>query len=260
MVQHPGCEPQVKAPSGTCLENNDGGGCSGCKASHKRKFMQSCGDYVSTSDFKLHENKQIRFWGEYEMDSLYQSNPRPPYNRDNPSAVHLPIFPSVRASILNTDPLVFGDHFYYSCCRFPAKPLVQDDVVLFGTYYPTPVGNRFFLDTFFVVRQRISTSILRKSNKLFDLCTPSTSPLHNHVYEASMYYENKDYYSFVPCRPLNDFFGRPQINSYNALKKLSSTKDVFDEVVRQVKAQGFDLGVRMNIPPKKVPATFPSIP
>ena len=253
MVQHPGCEPRVHPTSGVCPENTSG--------HHKRKFMQASGDYVDSATLSLQRNKQFRFWGEYEMESMYMCNTKPPfYGHCNPFAVHMPIYPRTKAKYINTDPLVFGERFYYSCCHFPKNTLTKGDVVLFGTYFGANY-NEFHLDTFFIVKDTILISTLRKVNKLFDMCTPlKYKTPQKFAYEAIMYTDGLDYFSFVPCKPKPYFFGRPVIKDWKDLRTLSSTHDVFNEVVNQIKGQQFDLGVRLDVPPTSVSIPFPLIP
>ena len=256
MVQHPGLEPNVKHTKGVvqqpiqCPVNT--------AQQHRRKFMESIGDYVSSNNGVLCSETSFRFWGEYEMESLCCLNPTGPYSHNNPRAMHFPIYPKSKTKGINTDPLVFGDHFYYHLCKFPKRTLNNGDIVLFGTYY----GKEFHMDTFFIVKGQIPLADLRKNNQLFARCNPQ-QPMQAvcgstgncggpqsgaFAYESLSYYDCKEFYSFVPCKPTKGFFGRPVINNYQYLRALPTTKAVFDDVVNQVRKQGFDLGVRLDMP------------
>ena len=251
MVQHPGKEPSLGRHSGThpyLLSGNT-------SAKHHRKFMENNGDYVDSNN-NLKTDASLRFWGEYEMASHYILNPNGPYSHANPKAVHYPIFTFKTSKAINTDPLVFGDYFCYFCCKLPVVPLNSGDIVLFGTYYPKANGSEFHLDTFFIVKERTTMSNLCNQNNVFRAVNKGVC-LNGHcckannsvAYVSFSYYDNHAYYSFVPCKKNNNsFFDRPIINNYECLKTMPDTKSVFDDVVLQVRNQGYDLGVKFHMP------------
>lgn len=60
--------------------------------------------------------------------------------------------PKDKSNLQNTDPFVFGDTFYYTCCKqFQTKRLKEGSVILFGTGY----ADRFVIDTVFVIKEII---------------------------------------------------------------------------------------------------------
>ncbi len=100
---------------------------------HARKFIHSDGDYIDCSGNS--GNARIAFWGEWEQQSSFKKT-----KGTSPVRIHRPI--CERTEIIesiesgkpfdeefiikclefyerkqNTDPYVFGDAFYYSCCQ-----------------------------------------------------------------------------------------------------------------------------------------------
>lgn len=141
---------------------------------HKRKLIKTTGHYVKKGTLKKDE---LLFWGEWEPDSIATPfNPMPPASdKELPHYQHKPIlklnakgnpiWPNPKKRATNTDPLVFGDSFYYSCCQqlrtYKKKKVTsptllhsldRGSIILFGS----PLNSRkpnaaFMLDTVFVV-------------------------------------------------------------------------------------------------------------
>lgn len=169
---------------------------------HKRKFLLSKGSYVD-SNSNLHQNETIAFWGEWEQPSEFiELN-----NTNSPCFIHTPICPEndvtkhlktnnkIDSAFMqkyrqnnsfyngkqNTDPYVFGDRFYYSCCKQSIsmmKNLDPGDVVIF--YSTTGKGVlKAYVDTVFVIGGRIEINGQREYsyadidnlNELMSKCT-----------------------------------------------------------------------------------------
>jgi len=206
IVIHPGMEPDVYKKGNICCKNTS--------SKHKRKFMEHKGDYIDESG-KKHENQLLRFWGEYECCSYYQSLGKQvaPYY-DNPNYCHKPIAPISLTVGLNTDPFIFGDEFYYACCKKTNKTNLQyGDIILFGTIFKSQPNKSKFelhLDTFFVVDKE---EIPANMSAFYIMCMGNYMPIR--VHKGILHKNNQQMFSFVPCRPRNnknDRFGRLRID------------------------------------------------
>ena len=77
-------------------------------------------------------------------------------------------------NLQNTDPFVFGDHFYYTCCKQEkAKHLKEGSVILFGTCYGESKDREtayYAIDTVFVIKEIIpyDASTLERTLKRFE--------------------------------------------------------------------------------------------
>ena len=212
--------------SGTRLWNN-------CK-DHKRKFMEGSGSYLGKLAGSVNPGA-ITFWGEWEAHSKFKKTPA--YNNSSPQYIHVPYLDSQYDGPRrhNTDPFVFGDHFWYTNCKQkpPGKAgnfltrLANNSIVLFGT----EVKRGFLLDTVFVVggsldqlgaraliKKGISKQLLETNFMHKDLAT-DTANEYLRFYRALMYCENKTMFSFVPCRPFEvgtaTFHERPLLEPWD---------------------------------------------
>lgn len=166
---HPGVEPEVEFDSKTGQYYTPWN-----YGSHKRKFLKAKGKYVKNGSLKTAE---LIFWGEWEPDSVATPfNPMPPISdKELPHYIHTPnlkltangspIWPIANKKPTNTDPLVFGDAFYYSCCQqlrtykktkvtspTALHSLERGSIILFGSpLNPRKTNAAFMLDTVFVV-------------------------------------------------------------------------------------------------------------
>jgi hypothetical protein len=125
---------------------------------HKRKFMKNPGEYVTGLDGRDPERAELTFWGEWEAQAKVLERLD---GSKGPKYLYKPFYekPTNYTGKQNTDPFIFGDHFYYTCCRqykrtsngklTPTKltRLQFGSVILFGSC----IGNQFALDTVFVV-------------------------------------------------------------------------------------------------------------
>ena len=121
---------------------------------HKRKFMECAGTYVDALSAFQSKNATLRFWGEYEGHSrfkLLEPLAGVPY-WENPCALHHPFFCAQGMQDQNTDPWIFGEHWYYAICQKSRLRNIQaGDLILFGSEF----GDGFYLDTLFVVQERL---------------------------------------------------------------------------------------------------------
>ena len=131
----------------------------------------------------------------------------------------------------NTDPYVFGSHFYYSCCRQTGVMLdleVGDMIIFFSGFGKKP-KRKFVLDTVFIVGGRVipnkisyqeQLNVLRNlvslqylTGVILPICcgnnkslSDSTSKMkpNNVLYYGAMYNDQSNQpervYSFFPCK------------------------------------------------------------
>lgn len=206
---------------------------------HKRKFIETNGMYVG-SDGSLHEG-QLQFWGEWEPTSLVSEITKAP-NPGFPTWLHRPFMKYKNGVITspehngwnmkkdsyswrqNSDPCVFGDNFYYCCCkqRFQSlRHLAPGSIILFGSTMNMNTPDACFaLDTVFVVGEgRDYTS--NEYNKTlsgfiskdyadivgFDLWKQNNQANQYRCYKGVKYNERSKYcgmFSFVPCQIRKD--------------------------------------------------------
>ena len=176
---------------------------------HYRKLILNSGKYLDclSSDEK---NAELIFWGEWEAPSVFI----PFENKEIAQGLHCPIVVDETNSLLqNTDPYVFGSNFKYAICSQTGvmTQLAEGSLVLFGS--TSSVG--FLLDTVFVVKNsEIANSVYQNQASnyskvykkvtldclgncyLTDKCTSSK----NRIYSGKSWSEDKNYFSFVPCK------------------------------------------------------------
>jgi len=117
------------------------------KGSHKRKYLKVSGDYLQDISTKpLHGN--VYFWGEWEAQSkvtkICNQLPLPQY-------IFEPYY-CLPIGLINSDPFIFGDQFYYCICKQGHYPILRNlqsgDIILFGSN----LNGHFVLDTVFVIK------------------------------------------------------------------------------------------------------------
>ncbi len=123
------------------------------KIRHKRKFLEIEGKYLTSLDDEPEESL-LCFWGEWEPESKFRKIPDP--KPDFPKYIHTPIFIKnknrSKKDLLDTDPFVFCNKFYYTVCQQSKKTLrslEKGSVILFGSR----LNWKFVLDTVFVVKE-----------------------------------------------------------------------------------------------------------
>lgn len=156
---------------------------------HQRKFICAKGQYVDASGNLSHE-QDLLFWGEWEPSSRVSSVVKTHGTGVLPKWIHYPqlevdkkgkvvapyfngktvkikkkcngkvVVQTVNCARQNTDPFVFGDAFYYSCCKQRKKEnnkctytktkmcfLDKGSIIIFGS----TIDSYFEVDTVFVV-------------------------------------------------------------------------------------------------------------
>lgn len=125
--------------------------------SHKRKFVRNPGKYLDNGQEK---DGLLQFWTEWEAQCRLVTKITTSGDK-GPRYVYEPYYslPDNYDGLQNTDPFVFGERFYYTCCRqfvrgkagrfnsTKVRHLAPGSVILFGSC----VGKEFVLDTVFVV-------------------------------------------------------------------------------------------------------------
>jgi len=244
---------------------------------HFRKFIQNYGHYVNgLKDLKPSQD-DLCFWGEWEGNSFFKPFPKTDY-RFLPNGLHKPFHSTAIRGLQNTDPYIYGDNFKYCVCKQSGQliNLVLDDLILFGTVVPSL--NKFYIDTIYVIKDHnISTNVqatggnnysqvykeetLEQLNQYLKIPTFTNN---NRVYHSKTWWDDKDYFSFVPCKLSDDNIGfeRLFIELSNQIFQLSrnptgksflakctlSSQDLWKEIVRISLEQGFKLGVKFDEP------------
>lgn len=257
---------------------------------HKRKFIRQIGWYLeNTGDsFDTKPKKgEICFWGEWEPQSkfeltgnVYSGTPSLPH------AIHYPLFSTRGIGRHNTDPFVFGDHFYYTNCKQQSYPMLRTltngSIIIFGS---EKNKTDFIIDTVFVIGNRETVenyhlhptdypTILRQAT--IDL--HGGLPLDMMLYQGKMYdfkkhYSKNDPYTFcfVPCmincdskgfeRPVIDWqtfnLQRPGAGTVTREVNYSSESDFWHDLVAVLIKQGFSLGIKLEMPLNNDTEDFP---
>lgn len=242
-VLHPGVEykPYCRKDDPHVIWHNDFQKCSGVRRwnslpGHKRKFMKSLGEYATELDGTIHEG-QVTFWGEWEAQSNFLIVGR--NKSESPYCVHEPFLDltSTDKRRHNTDPYVFGSHFWYTNCqqdRYSClTKLAPGSVVLFGSRMGSP--REFHLDTVFVVEKAFGNNDMEEivfkaseQSKHTNFCFEDKDGIavwqnkKFKFYRALMKCQSSGFFSFVPGRPLPTIGSgsllheRPVLSPYHA--------------------------------------------
>tara|TARA_B110000503_G_C7162418_1_gene420271 strand:+ start:3271 stop:4179 length:909 start_codon:yes stop_codon:yes gene_type:complete len=165
--------------------------------SHKRKFIQSIGNFISEDNI-LHKDKKLTFWGEWEAESNFKMI----NDNDTPRFVHYPILDTTYNGPTkhNTDPFVFGNNFWYTNCKQNSRPFLQrmskNSIILFGTEGKT----NFKLDTVFVIKQKFNYLEIQSGIKSFSEQLIKTNFTMNNM----LFDKNKTHYSYYVGKNFND--------------------------------------------------------
>lgn len=142
---HPGTEASAKSlAKGDLFLPNRG--------RHIRKYLQHYADYIEHVN-DCPKRLEVQFWGEWEGPSEILET----YQKQIPSSLHRPCNPSEEHPIIiNTDPLVFEKHWFYTNCQQfrkygPTKmnDLEDGSLILFGS----TSKKSFLIDTVLVTKQ-----------------------------------------------------------------------------------------------------------
>lgn len=228
--------------------------------SHYRKFMQSdSADYLDAFG-NLHKDETIYFLGEFECCSEVRKNPTTSRYKyiHKPFFTHLDYIPEV----LNTDPFVFGDNFYYACCKLENGEkwgIQENDIIIFGSYLRND-NSKIVVDTVMVLGKKInrmSTPGVLLPSAYYDV-TLSKIPVDKPIWIGKMITDYAECFSFVPCRT-DENFAMPIISLQNFIGaqnvkpvEVENLNEVFNDIKRQLFDQGFLLGVRIDMPKYKI--------
>lgn len=276
---HPGLEHEPDSAAGRSWNTE----------MHRRKFLQQPGRYLTALDAKPAASDLV-FWGEYEPPTRLVKSFATPVP-DGPKFLFAPApvaFHSHDPPLMNTDPFVFGDQFFYSICkqnnrRGPTalQRLARGSVVLFGS---GKHRSQFVVDTVFVVADYVDWNLSNYRERLKDVVPLEYfhSTLEPIVYEmqvrnlspsqtfrlyigATVEKPMEGLFSFFPCLPAKtgeaSGFARPilrrtgiitdnltQGQRLNPMPDVASVKILWTEVARQVLNQGLFLGVQADLP------------
>lgn len=138
---------------------------------HDRKFIE-CKCSILDKDYNVSQADRQRFWGEWEQPSRIYRIAENAKQYQMANYVHIPLLGRLDGTIgnkkymnlQNTDPYVFGDSFYYCCCKQQSRnreiliDLNENDIIIFcglvggGKYSGS---YRFLIDTVFVVDKKV---------------------------------------------------------------------------------------------------------
>jgi hypothetical protein len=266
-LNHPGKEKPFKIGKGyqtngdnIIREWND-------EDTHYRKFIANDGDYLDSLESTPKIGNLI-FWGEWEGNSLFE-----PINNGekSPNGIHKLFHSILIRGCENTDPYIYGDFFKYAICSQTGglTNLSPDSLILFGT----TTNNGFELDTVFVVKTNESAksvysnkgknySVVYHEETLEQLEETYLGPNHsmiNRLYHGQTWWENKEYFSFVPCKinnkepfhkvklPVPPMAKQKVGHPYHHLNRFDHI-ELWQFVVDEVIKQGFYLGIRFTEP------------
>lgn len=244
---------------------------------HFRKFIQNNGNYIDGLKDLNPKRAELYFWGEWEGNSFFNPFPRA-NNTILPNGLHKLFHSTVIKGIQNTDPYIYGDNFKYCVCKQTGRltNLILNDLILFGTVVPSL--NKFYIDTVFIIKDHNSSANVQATGgvtysqvykeetleQLNEYLKGPTYVNNNKVYQCKTWWDDKEYFSFVPCKL--DYnrvgFERLFIELSNQTFQLSrnptgksflsncplSSQDLWKEIVRISIEQGFVLGVKFDEP------------
>lgn len=212
---------------------------------HRRKFLIAKGQYVNNN--VLSHIQDLLFWGEWEPTSkiLRTYSPFDPILA--PTFLHSPFITLNKKGLVvknsstlktglskscfgrvvpgcvitynqfqNTDPFVFGNAFYYSCCKqeqfTSLRHLDVGSIILFGSTISSKHGGPYFaLDTVFVVGEKrtytaqtaqtdLAGFIPRYYDEIMGFNTWGTKTEFTCYKGATFNNPVNGMYSFVPCK------------------------------------------------------------
>ena len=262
------------------------------QSKHKRKFIKNPGAYLE-GDRK--NDSDLIFWGEWEPQSDVIQELEVKQKKVYPKYLYQPYYSIIdnKQFLQNTDPFVFGNNFYYVCCRQATKRgstklrfLERGSVILFGSC----LNKQFVLDTVFVVDsyvdieslEQISQHVPETDRETYvdvtlkhildntsDSCIKKnesncTASQNFHLYTGAKF-DNpvNDMFSFFPCLPYkqnsNIGFIRPAIQvsdispNLNQNFKILNSKQGHQQLWQQVRRQVEQAGLKIGIHSKLPP-------
>ncbi len=237
------------------------------KKPHYRKFICNNGEFISNLETQPQKGNLL-FWGEWEGNSIFN-----PINNGKgvPNGIHEPFHSKSILGFQNTDPYVFGDFFKYAICSQNGVMCNLDNgsLILFGT----TTNSGFLLDTVFVIKTHETANSVCNNNaanytQIYreETLEPLSSfylipnPLSkNKLYHSQTWWENNEYFSFVPCKEaLTNSYNKVILNlNWLTKQKIGhpykhfanlNPKNIWEKIVDSVLKQGFLLGVKFDEP------------
>jgi len=277
-LNHPGGQKPFKLGNGYFKNGNDIIREWNKDRSHYRKFIVNQGYYLNNLNDFQPKQENLYFWGEWEGNSFFI-----PLKNENysirPNGIHKPFHSIENRDHQNTDPYIFGEYFKYCVCKQIGKmqdlPL-KNSVILFGSTFPK-LG-KFYIDTVFVVKGFENSSKVIENNaanyskiyreatleQLTQYLKPPTITNNNKIYHSQTWWDNKDFFSFVPCKINEEDNGFERLyieldnqkfglSSYQSGKSFLpkcnlSPKELWLEVAEEALKQNFKLGIRFDEP------------
>ena len=260
---------------------------------HKRKFLKYQGWYLENTGtiFNPKPKKgELCFWGEWEPQSEFELTGNPYSSQPSlPHAIHKPLFSTRGIGRHNTDPSIFGEHFYYTNCKQKQTGkgqkmlnLPNHSIILFGS---EKNKTDFVIDTIFVVEKSETVANYRTHSTYYPkILREATIDLNGGLEDWHKLYQGKMYdfsnhfsderpyiFSFFPCqvnqdnigfeRPIIDWkkFGLQKPGAYTVLKEINyhSETDFWNEIVDEIIKQGFSLGIKLEMPKNNDIIDFP---
>ncbi len=277
-LNHPGKQKKFKIGSGYIEIGKDYIREWNSDKNHFRKFIQNQGQFVTNVKDAKPTRDDLYFWGEWEGYSFVNFFPENSCEKF-PNGLHKLFHSIVNRGTQNTDPYVYGKEFKYCVCKQTSTLtdcLKLDDLILFGTVMPSI--NKFYIDTVFIVKDSTESLKVQKTSgagyseiykqetleQLDSYLGPDKYENKNKIYHSKTWWDDKDYFSFVPCKLSFDNGGferlyikldtkkfqlskNPTGKSFLQKSKLSA-KELWDEIVQISLHQGFKLGVRFDEP------------
>ncbi len=281
---HPGAEHEPDSKAGRSWNTEP----------HRRKFLKQRGCYLSALDARPVASNLV-FWGEYEPPThLVKSFAEP--GPDEPKFLFAPApaaFHPNDPPLMNTDPFVFGDRFFYSICKQNNKRgptamqrLARGSVILFGSGRHR---SQFVVDTVFVVADYVDWNLSNYRERLkgvvpreyfhatlepiaYEMKVRNLSPSQTFRLYIGATFEKpyEGMFSFFPCLPFGKGeakgFTRPVIRRagiitdnltqgqrMNPTPDMSMVRALWKDVARQVLEQGLCLGNHADLPKLKRP-------
>lgn len=261
---------------------------------HRRKFLRQSGRSLSDLAAQPVASKLV-FWGEYEPPTTRvksYAHPVPDGPRFLFAPAPVPFHPN-DPPLMNTDPFVFGEHFFYSICKQNNKKgptamqrLARGSVILFGSGQHR---TQFVADTVFVVADYVDWNLSNYRERLKGVVPPEYfhATLEPIAYEmkvrdlspsqtfrlyigATFEKPYEGMFSFFPCLPAKEGetngFARPvlrregiitdtltQGQRMNPQPDVAAVRRLWADVARQVLDQKLRLGVQADLPKLKNP-------
>ena len=258
-------------------------------AAHRRKFLLRRGRALAALDARP-AAADLVFWGEYEPPTSLVKTYSPPLP-DGPRVLFAPApvpFHRNDPPLMNTDPFVFGDRFFYGICKQNNKRgptalqrLARGSVILFGSGQDR---SKFVVDTVFVVADHVDWNLSNYREKLKDIVPPEyfhatldpiahemkvrdLSPSQSfRLYIGATHAQPcEGMFSFFPCLPARQGrergFARPAVRRpgivtdnltqgqrMNPQPDLAAVQALWKDVARQILDQGLQLGVHADLP------------